>query len=120
MEAKALSDQVADLLDSHSDDVYGLWEVDWWFNGQCPTWNKERRIEFFTDVVERQLVDVFFGPMRDELNPLPMELAVVALGTWDNWSPRCPLDQPVYHVMTNEAGVAALRAHMADGDGQAV
>lgn len=26
------------ILDDNSDDWYGLWEVDWWFNAVRPDW----------------------------------------------------------------------------------
>jgi hypothetical protein len=113
MEAKTISIEEAALLDTNSDDVYGLWEVDWWFNGSHPTWEKGQRIDLLCSVVNRQLVDVFFGKMGTDLVPLPIGAALKAVRNWENWSPREHIVQPVYHVMTNDAGLLALRAHMA-------
>ena len=109
-----LTPEMAALLADVSDDAYGLWEIDWFFNGRCPTWDATQRIELLSDLVKRGFVDVFFGRMEDNLPQLPLAAAVDVIRKWENWGPREPLEQPVYHVMTSDPGLAALRAYMSN------
>jgi len=97
------------LLDDVSDDAYGLWEVDWFFNGHCPTWSAAQRIELLSDIVKHELIDVYFGRLGADLAPLPRASALTAVCNFDNWGPREPLQEPVYYVMASNAGQLARR-----------
>jgi hypothetical protein len=111
MNSPVLTSEALALLDDVSDDVYGLWEVDWFFNGFRPTWEGAKRIELLADLIMHELVDVFFGRMEDDLDPLPRKSALTAVRNWDNWRSPEGADPPVYLVMTNEAGQMARHAN---------
>ena len=112
MEVHSITDVEAELLNDISDDVYGLWEVDWFFNGRFPEWELDQRIDLLSSIVKRGLIDVFFGRMGTDLTPLPPNAALNAVRNPTNWQPREPLEEPVLHVMTSNAGSNALRAYM--------
>lgn len=100
-------DEVA-LLDANSDDWYGLWEVDWWFNGVHPGWSHARKAEMVASLVRRGLIDVFFGRLGLESPPLNEDAAREALSEPQHWAPRTSPDDAVYHVSTSPEGVRAL------------
>lgn len=50
----------ADFLEDHSDDIYGLWEINWYLEGKKIE-TMDEKINFVIDLVERQLVDVFIA-----------------------------------------------------------
>ena len=114
MNSPVLTADELSLLDDVSDDAYGLWEVDWFFNGKCSQLDAGHRIEFLAALVEQGFIDVFFGRMGQIIAPLPSTDALVAVGHWDNWRPPETIDAPVYQVMTGEVGIAALRSHTSD------
>lgn len=97
------------LLDDNSDDWYGLWEVDWWFNSVTPDWSFPDRAEFVASLVRRGLLEVFFGRIGVERPPLQTDEAERALAVAANWQPFSDIEKAVYHISTSEAGIAALR-----------
>jgi hypothetical protein len=107
-----LSDE-ARLLDDTADDVYGLWEVDWWFNGDRPQWVREQRTAFVLNLVEQGLIDVFFGPLGMGGEPLDLSAALETLRIPESWRPPEPDTESVYQVMTNAKGEAFVRAQWA-------
>jgi hypothetical protein len=96
------------ILDDNSDDWYGLWEVDWWFNAVHPDWPSKQRVAYLIDLVQRGLLEMFTGRAEDAL--LAQAAAIEALQNPPNWLPPTDDNQPTYHVSTTKAGVAALKA----------
>jgi hypothetical protein len=92
------------LLDDVADDWYGLWEVDWWFNGVHPDWPFESRLAYLSDLVRRKLIDVFFGRLGKERPALDVNDAVEAISLPEAWLPRADISEAVYHVSTSELG----------------
>ena len=109
MTASALAPEKIALLDDVSDDAYGLWEVDWFFNSHCPHWSAAQRVELLAEVVQDELIDVFFGKLGENLPPLPRASALTAVCRWENWGPREPLQEQVYYLMASNAGQLARR-----------
>ncbi|MCY7280440.1 MAG: hypothetical protein LH610_05995 [Sphingomonas bacterium] len=105
-----MADVVHDIVDLVSDDVYGLWEVDWWFNSNHPHCDSEERAGHLLTAVRRGWVDVYFGSMRDRLAPLSLEVAEANITDWSNWKPPENADQNFHHVMANEQGLIALQS----------
>lgn len=96
------------LLDDVADDWYGLWEVDWWFNAVHPEWPFATRLTFLSDLVQRGLVELFFGRLGIESPPLEESAALEVISHADVWLPRADTSDPVYHVSTSVKGRAAL------------
>ena len=111
---QTLTKDEAALLDDNSDDSYGLWEVDWWFNRVHPDWPHTQRAEMVESLVRRGLLDVFFGRLGLESPPLSAEAALDALGEPQHWVPRTSREQPVHHVFISPKGERALKAAHAD------
>ena len=111
---QTLTQDEAALLDDNSDDSYGLWEVDWWFNRVHPDWPHAQRVEMVASLVRRGLLDVFFGRLGLESPPLSAEAALYALGEPQHWAPRTSRQQPVYHVFISPNGERALKSAHAD------
>jgi hypothetical protein len=107
--AVSLTEDEWALLDQNADDWYGLWEVDWWFNGVYPDWPFDRRAEFVSSLVRRGLMEVFYGRLGLERPPLETKAADAALAVPVNWKARSDIEEPVYHISTSEAGRAALK-----------
>jgi hypothetical protein len=103
-----LTEDEAALLDDNSDDWYGLWEVDWWFNGVHPDWPHTQRAEMVGSLVQRELMEVFFGRLGLESQPMSAEAALDALAKPQHWAPRTSPEQAVYHVSTSSKGNRAL------------
>jgi hypothetical protein len=74
-----LGDDEIAFLGGHDDDFYGLWEVDWHFNGRRPEWSQDERAAFVSALVQRGLLDVFFGPLQTKRPPLAPDVALQAL-----------------------------------------
>jgi hypothetical protein len=106
---QTLTQDEAALLDDNSDDSYGLWEVDWWFNRVHPDWPHTQRVQMVASLVGRGLLDVFFGRLGFECLPLSAEAALDALGEPQHWAARTSREQPVYHVSTSPNGELALK-----------
>lgn len=85
--AGSLSADEFSLLSGHDDDYYGLWEVDWHFNGHRPEWSHEQRVAFVSATVERGYFDVFFGLLQSERPPLKVDAALKALADPTAWMP---------------------------------
>lgn len=96
------------ILDDVSDDWYGLWEVDWWFNAVHPDWPWQQRATYVVDLVQRGLLDVFSGRADDGV--LEQDEALRIIKASSNWLPPSNDVQLAYHVSTTESGVAALKA----------
>ncbi len=96
------------ILDDVSDDWYGLWEVDWWFNAVHPDWPWEQRSTYVAHLVQRGLLDIFSGPADDAV--LGQDAALKIIQASSNWFPPNNDSQLAYRVSTTEAGVAALKA----------
>jgi hypothetical protein len=96
------------LLDDIADDWYGLWEVDWWFNGAHPDWSFERRQAFFSDLVRRGLIETFFGRLGRESRALEVSVALEAISLPKAWLPRADIEDAVYHVSTSDVGRSKL------------
>jgi hypothetical protein len=92
------------LLDDVADDWYGLWEVDWWFNSVHPDWPFERRLAYLSDLVRRELIEVFFGSRGKERPALDVNVAIEAISRSEAWSPRADITEAVYHVSTRDLG----------------
>ena len=75
------------LLNLLNDDLYGLWEVDWRFNGNHPERSSTERIALITSAVEKGCVSVFSGTTEGSSEVLPRNLAVDAVCKLANWSP---------------------------------
>ena len=74
-DVETLSAAERSLLSDHDDDFYGLWEVDWHFNGHQPEWPHEERAALVSTMVKRGLFDVFFGPLQTKRAPLALDHA---------------------------------------------
>lgn len=96
------------ILDDVSDDWYGLWEVDWWFNGVHPEWPFELRSAFLSDLVQRGLIEIFFGPLGQESPALEESVAIEAISHSEAWLPRAGISDAVYHVSTSHVGIQKL------------
>ena len=105
-----LSEKALDLLNDLNDDWYGLWEVDWYFNGRHPEWPHEKRTAFFSDLVHRGLIELFHGPLWTKRPPLDPAAAVQALADPAVWAPPNDDDAPGYYVTTSPIGIAATQA----------
>jgi hypothetical protein len=104
-----LSTDEMSLLSGHEDDFYGLWEVDWHFNGHRPEWSHGERAAFVAAVVKRGFFEVFFGPLHTERPPLELDVALKVLADPAAWAPPADGQGTGYYVTTNSVGVAALR-----------
>jgi len=107
--AETLSADERSLLSDHDDDFYGLWEVDWHFNGRRPEWSHEQRATFVSDLVQRGLFDVFFGPLQTKRLPLTRDAALKALADPTSWEPPSDGQKVCYYATTSSAGVTAQR-----------
>ena len=96
------------ILDDNSDDWYGLWEVDWWFNAAQPDWPWKQRSAYMTDLVQRGLMEVYARPADEAV--LDRKDALEVIQKSSNWLPPTDDNEPAYRVSTTEAGVAALQA----------
>lgn len=96
------------LLDVVADDWYGLWEIDWWFNGVHPDWSFKSRLAFFSDLVQRRLIEIFFGRLGQESPALDVNVAVEAISLPEAWLPRAGVSDAVYHVSTSDVGRSKL------------
>ena len=103
-----LTEEQRAIIDYTSDDWYGLWEVDWWFNSAFPDWSFNRRVEFVSQLVRQGLLEIFYGHHREEHRALSCQEAEKALGQIENWRPRNIEEEPVYEASTSKAGLAAL------------
>lgn len=97
------------LLSDHDDDLYGLWEVDWHFNGRRPEWPFEERAAVVSAMVKRGLFDVFFGPLQTKRPPLELGAALKALADPTSWAPPLDGQKVGFYVATSPAGIAAQR-----------
>ena len=100
-------DEIA-LLSDTDDDWYGLWEVDWHFNDAHPEWSLSLRAAFFSTLVRRSLVDVFFGRLMTKRPPLTPDAALQALADPASWMPPTDGQENGYYVTTSSIGMKAL------------
>lgn len=96
------------ILDDVSDDWYGLWEVDWWFNAVHPDWPWEQRATCVVDLVQRGLLAVFSGPAEDAV--IGQDAAIKIIQASSNWLPPSNDSQLAYRVSTTASGEAALKS----------
>jgi hypothetical protein len=108
-DVERISDEEIALLGLCDDDFYGFWEVDWYFNGKRPDWAHDARATFFSGLVRRGFMDVFYGPLQTERPPLAIEAALQALADPRNWLPPSRGQETGYYVMTSSTGIAATR-----------
>ena len=106
---ESLSEDERSLLCGHDDDFYGLWEVDWHFNGRRPEWSREERITLVSSLVRRGFFEVFFGPLQTEQLPLEVDAALEALTNPSAWMPPLEGQAIGYYVTTSAASIAAQR-----------
>ena len=104
---KLSEDEIA-LLGDIDDDWYGLWEVDWFFNGAHREWSHETRVTFLSGLVQQGLVEIFFGPVMTERPPLALDIALQALANPASWSPATDVKKPGYYATTSAICVTAL------------
>ena len=105
-----LSDHEIALLGDTDDDWYGLWEVDWFFDGAFGDWSRETRTALLLGLVERGLMEVFFGPLLTEQPPLAIDMALAALADPASWLPPSDGQTVGYYVSASAVGLAALRS----------
>jgi hypothetical protein len=106
---ESLSADERSLLSAHDDDFYGLWEVDWHFNGHRPEWSRDERAAFVSAMLKRGFFEVFFGPLQTERPPLEMDAALKVLADVTAWAPPSDGQEIGYYVTTSPAGIAAQR-----------
>lgn len=108
-DVETLSAAERSLLSDHDDDFYGLWEVDWHFNGHQPEWPQEDRAALVSTMVKRGLFDVFFGPLQTKRAPLALNAALKALADPTSWAPPLDGQKVGFYVATSSSGIVALR-----------
>lgn len=106
------SDEARLVISNCDDDAYGLWEMDWAFNTYDPLRTRVDRIGLLKGLVERGLVEVYFGPRGAKLEPLSTDSASIAVSDWDNWTPPTNTQVEVYQVMATNAALDAAYRQM--------
>ncbi|AJA07392.1 hypothetical protein SKP52_02280 [Sphingopyxis fribergensis] len=96
------------FLDYVADDWYGLWEVDWWLNNVHPGWSFASRLAFLSDLVQRGLVEIFFGQLGVESPALKKSAALDAISQPTAWLPRTETNDSVHCISTSLNGRAEL------------
>ena len=107
--SRSLNDDEAALLSDHDDDFYGLWEVDWHFNGTHPDWPWQKRKEILSGVVRQGLMSIFFGPLMTEREPLAPAEALQALANPISWAEPSEGQKSGYYVATSAQGLSAIQ-----------
>lgn len=109
-------DQLA-LLNDISDDWYGLWEIDWFFNGAHPGWPFEARNAFLSALVSEELIKIFYGRISKGCERLEIASAMNIIQNKVSWAPREDTDDPSFYATTSNTGLEALKKAAGQSEG---
>lgn len=90
------------MLEDISDDVYGLWEVDWSLNTRGFPQGSESRVALLESLLRKGLIEVRFGRLGDLSPVLSDEDALLLIRDPSAWLPRKTPDQPITSVTTSK------------------
>jgi len=105
----------AQFLDDHGDDIYGLWEVRWYFDTNFPSLLPRQRRDFVAELIDKELLDFFIVQQDAGRTLVDKSVALELIEDEPNWlSPQETTRSELYYVKESSAGEILRRSVFPD------